>query len=1205
MRNLIFLHHLVANRSKSIFGSFVFFGTLVLSTNIGWGQSYLGLDGGFEGTATIDNTSTFSAGQANLWSKSSTNQTILIETSVVRTGNHSLQLNNTTSTGRRCFTPTFSPTSGQRLVIQFYRRVSNITNTQLSCCEISRDGTTSSTTTQTTYNCPSTPDTWEKVTSSPTSTDFIATIWADIAHKQTGEGGILYIDDVAIYTATKVDETAPDAPTAFTIRSSTKNSLNVGWSAPESGTDGGGYIVVRGSTDPTTAPNVNGIYASGNTIASGMTIVYQGTGTGFTDSGLSTGTTYFYRVYTYDKAYNYSMALTGSGTTVSNNPEISLSTSSITGFTYLHGNGPSECKNISVSGINLTSNLVLTAPDDYEISLTSDYGFGSSLSLTPIDEAVNSTHIYIRLKSGLNAGNYANENILVSSSGAADLTASCSGNVLPLYTWIGSDKASWTNASNWNPTRTTCAANDVLQFIDGTTKTITSVPTETIGQLLVKGNTSITFQTDANNTLTISESSDVAFSVDAGSQLIVNGATALKISIASGCIGSVSGSVIFEGGAHQLISNDAGSLTFKNGSVFTAGTSFSGNAFGISNLNSVVFAAGSVYILESGSNPFGATAPKSVVVFQTGSLYKSKSGSPAFSGRTYSNLEIDMSTSASPTGVSAVSVDNLTITSGTLNFNVTDNPGHSIKGNIYVAAGATLNFNPSSSGTVNFNGTAQQSISGDGTVSIGTNSTLIVDNINGMVVNSDVSLSGNLTVNPSKPLTISGKLTNNGTLNLLSDVSGTATLLTTGLLNGDGTTIVNQYLPEVRNWYISPAVSSANISDMNVIYRYNEADNTWPVITSPLSAGTGYIVVPNSGITNISFSGTLINGDQSIHLTRSETNTSKPGFNLVGNPYPSFLNVDNFASNKDLVPTFWYRSYNSGYVFDTYNIPGSISAGSSGLKISGYIPPMQAFWVRVAEGKSSATLNLTNEMRSHQDDINNKFRAPDSMKKVNQVLRLLVSNKTYSDETVIYFNPNASDSSDGYDSPKMSDSNPDFPKIYTMAEVENLVINGMQQIPLNTEIPLYFVQGNQTAFTLKATEFSNFDSSMRVILKDKLNGNVETDITDGTAYSFNAIPTASTDRFSLIFRTSSTNTSVQNPYTQQFSVINMPNHQLRLLFDRSVSGEVVIYNAVGQQVARENLNGTSAVSVFSLPTGVYVLNLYSDGKSISRKVIVD
>jgi hypothetical protein len=1206
MRSLIFLHRLVTNRSKSFFGAFVFFGTLVFSTNVGWGQSYLGLDGGFEGTASIDNTNTYSAGQANLWSKSSSYQTILNETSVVRSGNNSLQLNNSTTTGRRCYTPTFSPTAGQRLVIQFYRRVSNTTDTQLSCCEISRDGTIKSTTTQTIYNSPSIENAWEKVTSAPTSTDFVATVWADITHKQTGVGGSLYIDDVAVYTANGVDEIAPDAPTSFTITSPAKNSLDVSWSAPASGTDGGGYLVVRGTADPTTAPNVNGIYASGNTIASGMTVVYQGAGTGFTDSGLSTGTTYFYRVYTYDKAYNYSMALTGNGTTISNNPEISLSATSITGFTYLHGYGPSEEKNLSVSGFNLTSNLVLTAPADYEISLTSGSGYAFSLSLAPTDEAVKSTTVYIRLKSGLNAGNYAGENILVSSTGAADQTASCSGNVLPLYTWIGADKAAWTDASNWNPTRTTCAANDVLQFNDGTTKTITSVPTETIGQLFVKGNTLVTLQTDAANTLTISGSSDVEFSVEAGSQLNLSGTNALIISIASGCTGSVSGSMTFEGGAHQLLSNDAGSLTFNNGSLFTAGNSFNGYAFGNTNLNSVVFAAGSVYVFQSGSNPFGATAPKSVVVFQTGSLYKSKSGSPAFSGRTYADLEIDMTNSASPTGSSAVSIDNLTVTNGTLNFNVTGNPGHSIKGNITVASGATLNFSPSSTGTINLNGTATQTISGAGTITIGANSALIADNTNGVVVNSDLNLLGNLTVNPSKPLTISGKFTNNGTLNLLSDATGTATLLTTGTIEGAGKTIVNQYLPSVRNWYISsPVVSSAMPSDMNIIYSYNEADNTWPTISSALSVGTGYIVVPNIGISNISFSGTLINGDQSIHLTRSATNALKHGFNLVGNPYPSFLNVDNFASNMDLVPTFWYRSYNSGYVFDTYNIPGSISTGNSGLKVSGYIPPMQAFWVRMAEGKSSATLNLTNEMRAHQDDVNNKFRTPDSVKNLNQVLRLLVANNNYSDEAVIYFNPNAANGSDVYDSPKMSNNNPDIPEIYTVVDVDNLVINGMRQVTMNTEIPLYFVQGNQTSFTIKATEFSNFDASMRVILKDKLNENLETDITDGIAYSFNAIPDASTERFSLIFRTSSTNTAVQNPYATQFSVISMPNHQLKLLFNRSLSGEVVLYNAVGQQMIHQNLNGTSAVLRTSLPTGVYVLNLYSDGKSISRKVIIE
>ncbi len=119
-----------------------------------------------------------------------------------------------------------------------------------------------------------------------------------------------YIDDVAVYDGTAVDETPPDAPTSPAVTVASSASLAVSWTAPTSGVDGGGYLVVRGTSDPTTAPNTNGIYAVGNTVATGQTVVYIGTGTSFTNSGLATGT-YYYRVYTFDKAFNYSTAAGG------------------------------------------------------------------------------------------------------------------------------------------------------------------------------------------------------------------------------------------------------------------------------------------------------------------------------------------------------------------------------------------------------------------------------------------------------------------------------------------------------------------------------------------------------------------------------------------------------------------------------------------------------------------------------------------------------------------------------------------------------------------------------------------------------------------------------------------------------------------------------------------------------------------------------
>ena len=56
----------------------------------------------------------------------------------------------------------------------------------------------------------------------------------------------------------------------------------------------------------------------------------------------------------------------------------------------------SEEQHFTVSGNNLTDDITVTAPDDFEISTTSGSGFSSLLSLTPTDGVVSDTTIYVR-----------------------------------------------------------------------------------------------------------------------------------------------------------------------------------------------------------------------------------------------------------------------------------------------------------------------------------------------------------------------------------------------------------------------------------------------------------------------------------------------------------------------------------------------------------------------------------------------------------------------------------------------------------------------------------------------------------------------------------------------------------------------------------------------------------------------------------------
>ena len=74
---------------------------LLLLTEVSNAQSFLGLDGGFEGTATIDNTGSSSGAQSGKWTRAGTVSSIVNETGTVRSGNNSMKISSTKITSAR------------------------------------------------------------------------------------------------------------------------------------------------------------------------------------------------------------------------------------------------------------------------------------------------------------------------------------------------------------------------------------------------------------------------------------------------------------------------------------------------------------------------------------------------------------------------------------------------------------------------------------------------------------------------------------------------------------------------------------------------------------------------------------------------------------------------------------------------------------------------------------------------------------------------------------------------------------------------------------------------------------------------------------------------------------------------------------------------------------------------------------------------
>jgi len=504
--------------------------------------------------------------------------------------------------------------------------------------------------------------------------------------------------------------------------------------------------------------------------------------------------------------------------------------------------------------------------------------------------------------------------------------------------------------------------------------------------------------------------------------------------------------------------------------------------------------------------------------------------------------------------------------------------------------------------------------------------------------NITIERGGKVTLNDGYSLTVND-------FNINSDASGTGTFVDMNTTNAHGLTVngatnVQQYLSSSRNWYMSSPVSGASslptVDGVGSLtfYSYPESDSrqaagvngvyaagaVWNTVSgaTTMAFGTGYIVKPSAATSTVTFSGTGLNtGNQTISgLTYTAANP-KHGFNLIGNPYPSYLNVlPSISSNVDgLEPTVWYRTRDAAgyYHCETVNTSDGFGTNSSLTgRVTGYIPPMQGFWVRTKLNNQS--IALSNSNRSHTTSVTmsgigtvptTPLKSPTLKNETYGLLGLNVFNGVTGDETIIKFYSGATNNLDAYDSGKMSNGNVNIPELFTIVDGSQLAINTMNSIPYDTEIALGFTTGKSGDFTINASLMSNFAEGTQILLKDNIDPQnpVITDLAK-QSYSFNSDTTTSnTSRFTLIFKAPSVATVI-NPESKGNVWISIRNGQIVV---NGTANRVMleVFNSVGQKVISKNLGTTNMLLNNNLAAGAYLVKLTTEGKSITRKIIID
>ncbi|MEJ6792793.1 MAG: T9SS type A sorting domain-containing protein [Lacinutrix sp.] len=116
------------------------------------------------------------------------------------------------------------------------------------------------------------------------------------------------------------------------------------------------------------------------------------------------------------------------GTVSPSTPQFSVFSPSNIALNYALSAGPSNEESISVEGLFLTNDITVTAPANFEVSLTSGGTFTTSVTVSQVSGTVANTDVFVRLTSGLAVGLYIGD-ITVASAPAGSLSVALNGNV--------------------------------------------------------------------------------------------------------------------------------------------------------------------------------------------------------------------------------------------------------------------------------------------------------------------------------------------------------------------------------------------------------------------------------------------------------------------------------------------------------------------------------------------------------------------------------------------------------------------------------------------------------------------------------------------------------------------------------------------------------------------------------------------------------
>ena len=448
-----------------------------------------------------------------------------------------------------------------------------------------------------------------------------------------------------------------------------------------------------------------------------------------------------------------------------------------------------------------------------------------------------------------------------------------------------------------------------------------------------------------------------------------------------------------------------------------------------------------------------------------------------------------------------------------------------------------------------------------------------------------------------------------------ADASGRGQFIDNGTItyNGSGSAQVWAYFPQdMWKYYCIPLTqaSMTSVRAFSMIYMkyYQEPTDHWKYIwafnftpdtnllTMQMVGYAMYSASDNPYGTSpqtIKPSGQLNTGVLSIDCPRSSwSGGGYNGYNLIGNPYPSSIDLQNsgWSCPPEIDPTAYYYYGAAADVgkYKTYNWSTGTGSGTR------YPAPQEGFLIHMSSG-SSASVTVVNTARTVQNGIPTKD-APYST----DYLILTANANGIEDDAHIHFNQGATIGFDSQlDAYKLFGGNL-TPNLYSRMDTI-MAVNELPWTGINQVIPMGFRCGVSGTYTITARNLQSFRLGTTIYLEDRKVANMQ-NLMQYPVYSFDYASGEDVNRFVLHFTNPYFGISIEGLAGMQ--IYSFENYlYVKNLVKGATKGTVQIFDLLGRNVFQANLKDLELNKFLpGVNEGYYMVRVVTADNSYSQKV---